>query len=896
MNQDTDNITSKSAERFLSWFLKGELLEEILGDLYEYHEELQDKPVWKRKLFYWFHVFNFLRPFALKKLEGAYQLNNYGMFENYLKMAIRNAHREKAFTMLNIFCLAIGLTACLYAYLYVQGEFQYDKFHEKADRIYRINQTFIWGEADVLFGSTGPAVMAAVKDEIPEFETMCRIHPLENIPLFSTLVEDKKVIFEEDGIRAVDSTFFEVFTFPLVKGNPETALDKPNSVVLTEESAYRYFNSLDVLGKQIQIEDDEVKGTFQVTGVAEDTPNKSHVTFDMLISMSSIKRLNWSHDSWIWTTFVAFGVLRADADPALVADKVADVPAKYLEPFLVKYRGMTYKEFLETGETWDLYMQPLLDIHLSGGKVFSRLSETRDIKSIYIISSIAALILLLSIINFVNLATAKATRRAKEVGVRKVLGSNRGGLIWQFNLESMLFCLLALVLSFGILRLFIEQINTLFGLEIMYWSIFNPVVLLPFIGFTLLTGLLAGIYPAFYLSAFSPVSALKGKSSSNSGGTLVRNSLVTLQFAISIALIATSLFIKNQVGFWLDMDLGFNRNNIIVVQHVDRLGESAKSFKNDLLNLPEIKNASISTDSPPYIWDGDDNFKIEGLEAKSKISFWVADENFADIYGLKFVAGRNFDDSKDHTICTVVSRSLAERFDFSDPNEIIGRQLIYPEFKAKILGVVDDFQTEINWQQLPMAIFFNYNNYYRKNREMSISFRDDLKPEELPQLLVDMEEKWQAVNPGLPMNYYFLDQRFETIFEPSKRLGQMTGFYAILAIIIAGLGLTGLVAYVVERKTKEIGIRKVMGASVSAIMVLLSTEFIKLLVLGFIIASGLSWYLMMQWVQDFEHQAPIPWHIFAIAGLAMLLVSILTIGYQTFKSARANPVDSLKDE
>ena len=888
----------KWADTLLSWVCKKEVLESMQGDLHEMYERdrlNRGKPYADWQFF--LATTGIIRPRLIKNLEGQIKLNQYGMFKNYFKTALRNANREKAFTALNIFCLAVGLSACLYVSMYTKSEFSYDQFHEKADRIYRINQTFIWGEVDELFGSTGPAVMGAVQEEIPEFEAMCRIHPLENVPLAHALGQDEKVIFEEKGIRAVDSTFFDVFTFPLLKGNAETALDYPNSVVLTEETALKYFNSIDVLGKQILIEDDEVKGPFQVTGVAQDVPGNSHITFDMLISMSSIGRLSWSHDSWIWTTFVAFGVLRPDADPSFVADKVAQVPAKYLESFLVKYRGITYKEFLETGESWDLYMQPLLDIHLSGGQVFSRLNETRGIKGIYIMATISVLILLLSVINFVNLATAKASRRGKEVGVRKVLGSKRRDLVWQFLFESVFLCTLAFILSLGLVRLFMNELNDLFGQQIVFSSLFEPLLILPFIGFALLIGVLAGIYPAFYLSAFRPVRVLKGKGSNATSGGMVRNALVTVQFTISIALIACALIVKNQVGYWLDMDLGFNRNNIIVIQNMERLNESMEPFKNDLLSMPEIANASLGTDSPPFIWDGDDNFKIEGSDKVQKLSFWVADENQADIYGFKFLTGRNYDKSQDHTMSVVVSRSLVEESGFSDLNEAIGKQLVYPnEFKARIIGVVEDFETEINWEQLPLAIFYNYDSYYRKGRELSVLYRDNMENEELTQLVTDMEEKWRVIYPGMPMNYYFLDQRFGNIFEPQMRLGQMIEFYSVLAMIIAGLGLTGLIAYVIERRTKEIGIRKVLGASVSHVVVLLSREFGKLLLIGFVIATCLSWYLMTQWVQDYEHQAPIPWYVFVGAGVAMLLVAALTIGYQTLKSARANPVDALRDE
>lgn len=884
--------------KLLQCFCKESLQESILGDLEEqFDEDIESIGERKaRRKFAW-SVLRFFRPGVIKSIGGETQLNHYGMFTNYFKMAIRNAKREKAFTLLNIFCLAVGFTACLYVSLYSISEFQFDKFHEKADRIYRINQTFIWGERDELFGSTGPAVLNAVWSEVPEFETMCRVHPLENVPLVHAVSGQHKTIFEENLIRAVDSTFFDVFTFPLLKGNPETALDNPFSIILTEEMALKYFQSTDVLGKQIIIDDLEVNATFQITGVAKNMPQNSHVTFDMLISMNSIRRMARHNDSWVWTTFVTFGVLRPDADPALVADKVAQVPAKYLESFLMKYRGISYQEFIESGETWDLYIQPLMDIHLYSQDVYSRLSEISDIRSIYIMATIASLILLLSIINFVNLTTAKSSRRGKEVGVRKVLGSNRQNLVWQFMVESIFFCLVALFVSAFLLKLFMGQFNAVSGKVVYFSSLFDPLMLSIALAFTVFVGFLAGLYPAFYLSGFKPVKVLKSRILHGAKASWVRNALVTVQFTVSIALIACALIVRNQVDFWLDMDFGFNHNHIIVVQKAERLGKSMESFKSEMKSFPSVTQASISSDTPPYIWDAD-NFNIKGIEGKHSVSFWSADEHFIDIYGLKFIAGRNFDRNKDHSVGVVVTRTLIETFDILNPQDALGKTFYLEgqDLEAKVIGVVEDFEAEVNWEQSPMAIFYNTSFGYRKNREVSIQYRSDMDRDEIQQLLADTEEKWRAINPAMPMKFYFLDQHFQNIFEPSIQFGRMIEFYSILAMIIAGLGLTGLVAYVIERKTKEIGIRKVLGASVSSILVLLSSEFAKLLALGFVIASGLSWYLMSQWVQDFENQAPIPWYVFVLAGMAMLLVAVLTIGYQTVKSAKANPVDSLKDE
>ncbi|MFY0600196.1 MAG: ABC transporter permease [Cyclobacteriaceae bacterium] len=893
------NQPPKLPLRFLRWFCHPDLLPSIEGDLIElYEENIKEKGTTKSKLLFTYEILRLVRKELIQPLDGYRKINHYGMLKNYFKTTIRNARREKAFTALNVFCLAVGFAVCLYVSLFSIEEMSFDKFHHKAERIYRINQTFIWGERDELFGSTGPAVMEAIQSEVPEFETMCRIHPLENAPLVNAVIDGNISKFEEDGIRAVDSTFFKVFTFPLVKGNPETALNYPMSVVLTEETALKYFGTTDVLGKQLIIDDSEVKGTFQVTGIAAEIPRNSHVDFDMLISLNSIPRLKRASDSWWWTTFVTFGVLRPDANPDFVAQKVAQVPGKYLEPFLVKYKGITYKEFIENGETWELYIQPLLDIHLHSQHVFSRLNEIGDITNIYIMATIASLILLLSVINFVNLTTARSARRSKEVGVRKVLGSNRQNLIWQFMFESLMFCFVALLLSCGLLLLFIDQFNAISGREIHFSSIGNPILYLSAISFAIVIGLLAGIYPAFYLSAFRPVKVLKSHVMQGAKGSLVRNALVTAQFTVSIALIACALIVQNQVQFWLKMDLGYNRDKIIIVKNAERLGQSMETFKTDLLSLPSIEYVSLGSDTPPYIWDGDDNFKIAGADVEKHIaSFWVSDEDFADIFNLQFIAGRDFDKGKDRTPAVIVTRSLIEKNGIFDPKEVIGKTLEHSGSEARIVGVIENFNAEFGWKQSPMAYFNdNVTFYHRKNREVAIRYRGDLSNEALAQLLIEIDEKWQNINPGMPMVADFLDETFRQEFQPTIDFGRMIQFYSVLAIIIAGLGLTGLVSYVIDRRTKEIGIRKVLGASISSILVLLSSEFGKLLLIGFVIASALSWVLMSRWIQDFDYQAPIQWYVFGVAGLVMLSISVLTIGYQTFKSAKANPVNALKDE
>ena len=746
--------------------------------------------------------------------------------------------------------------------------------------------------------------MNAIAQEVPEFETMTRVHPQADV-LVSAISENNAKVFEEERILAVDPTFFQVFTFPTLNGNPNTALIDPNSVIITESMAAKYFGSIDVLGKQLIFGERGEEKTYQITAVAADAPTTSHIQFNFLISMSSIDRLKRQYDSWWYTQFVTFGVLRSDADVQQVAKKVADVPGKYLGTFLQRYSGMTYEEFLAEGKTWDLYIQSLLDIHLRSTNVLSRLNKVGDIKTLYTLASIAGLILFLSVINFINLSTARSSKRAKEVGVRKVLGSRRQNLIWQFTIESVFFCTIALLLGGLIVGILLPYFNSISGKQIPLGLLIDPKLLATTLIATIVIGILAGSYPAFYLSAFRPTKVLKGKLTLGSHGSLTRNSLVTAQFAISIGLIVCALIINQQVQYWMNMDLGFNRDNKLVIQNVDRLDQSMKAFQNKISSFPQIDQVTFSSDTPPYIWGNDQGFHLKGnSEIQKDLSFLTIDENFMDVYGLTLIAGRNFNGDQGEASGVLVSRSFTESFGMSDPAQALSHSLTNVNddstsgvLGVKIIGVFEDFTSEINWEQLPIALYNEGGVYIqRSSRFLTISLQKGITSNQVSNLLVDLENKWFEFNPKAPFKYAFSDQEYEMIFEKDIKFGQLMNFYAVLAIIIAALGLTGLVAYVIERRNKEVGIRKVLGASVSSILVLLTNEFGKLLLIGFIIASSISWYLMHSWVEKFAYRVTITPITFLLAGLAMLIIVVLTLSYQTVKAAKSNPVKYLKDE
>lgn len=882
--------------RLFRTFCNPEFVEDIEGDLLERYERESHSGSRKANRKFFFEVVKLMRPSLIKRLLPPLIMNN-RMFHNYFITTLRTARKEKAFTLLTLLCLTIGFTAVIYAGLYTRQELSFDTFHEKADRIYRINQTFIWGDIDELFGSTGPAVMNAVQSEIPEFETMTRVLAFDDV-VVSVVGSPDQYLFEEGEMRGADSTFFDVFSFPFVKGNPKTALKDPYNVVLTESMALKYFNSIDVLGKQLRIKEPEEEHLYQITGVVKDIPPNSHVTFDLLASLSSLERLKWAKDTWWWTAFVTFGVLREDADPAHVAEKVAQVPGKYLEPFLLKYQGITYAEFIESGETWDLYIQPLLDIHLSSKHVFSRLNETGDIQSIYVFDAIAGLILVLSMINFINLMTARSSRRSKEVGMRKILGTNRGALVTQFLFESVLYCVVAVTLSLGLLSMASPEIDYLTGKTVPLGPLTDPLVIAVIVLVTWITGAFAGLYPAFYLSSVAPLRVIKGQLSQGTRGSLIRSALVTIQFTVSIGLIASALIINKQVQHWFAMDLGFQRNNILVIKHTERLGESIPAFANRIERIPAINRISCSTDSPPYVNHSDGSFYLQGKEEDTReLSYWKGDHEFIPLYGLDIIAGQNFDPLQQNADKAIISRSVASSFGIADPEMAIGKVLSYYEHHVQIIGVFEDIETEIRWKQLPIVLY-HYDGTIGSGpyTEISLDWREDLAASQLVDLVHELETEWNEFNTGMPMRFTFLDQEFESIFEPTVRFGQLINFYASLAVLIACLGLVGLVAYVIERRNKEIGIRKVLGASVSRVGMMLTGEFGRLLFIGFALASALSWFAMSRWIQDFDYQTSLSPVTFLIAGCIMLAIVLATLAYQVLRAASSNPVDYLKEE
>lgn len=819
------------------------------------------------------------------------------MLRNLLIVTFRNLQRQKFFALLNISGLAIGLAATLLIVLYIYDELTYDHFHEKLDRIVRVNQTFIWGDTDNLFSSTGPAVRDVLINEVPEFETAVRIHQPDAFLVTYAPDGQTPKVFDETRVLAADSNLLSVFTFPLISGNPKTCLSQPNSVILTQEMARKYFGEERALGEILLFGENENQKAVQVTGVLEDIPTNSHIDFDFMLSMSSFPRVKRDSRSWIWTTFVTFGLLHENASLESARGHIPSIQQKHLNRFLLAYRGMTYDEYLESGKEWNLYFQPMDEVHLRGANVWSRLNEVSSMEDIYIFGTVAFLILMISMINFINLATARAANRAKEVGIRKVIGSGKRSLVLQFLTESVTYTLVSTVVAVLLAEIGVSLFNELSGKNLAFDIFHSPLFLVILILSSTALGILGGLYPAFYLTSFQPATVLKGKFKAGLSATGLRNTLVVLQFSISIILISSSLIVFDQMSYTNNYDLGFDRSNKIIIKNADRLGsEELRAFEGALSQMSLVDKVSLSVDTPPFMRDGD-NFYLDGQEkSKVPLNFNLVDEDYATMYDLPILAGRNFFENGTETNSIIINETAMQSFGYQNPEDILGININYDDVPLQVVGVMRDFTYSFG-EIMPAAIMPLKSSVRTMSyRGLSVSLKRNATQEEVTGLLASMENAWYGFNNKVPFQYTFLDQEYASLFAPILSFGKLLGVFSVLAVFIACLGLVGLIAFVIEKRNKEIGIRKILGASIANIVLLLSGQFGKLLGVGLIIAVPLTWYGMNQWLNDFDYRTSISALTFVYAGLIMLAVAMLTTSFQTIKAALVNPVESIKDE
>jgi putative ABC transport system permease protein len=824
------------------------------------------------------------------------------MFRNYFKIAWRNIIRNKINGFINIAGLAIGMACVILILFYVQDELKYDRFLKQSSHIYQVNLDGKMGGEEGINGNTPPPAGAALVKAFPEIETYTRIYRPGDIVVRYEEEKQTESYFTEKNILAVDSNFLQLFTYPVMEGNPATCLQKPNSIVITEQTAKKYFGKVGVIGKILLFGNERKPCT--VTGVLHNIPSQSSLQFDMLAAVSSypiVKRFNWS---WVWMQVSTYVKLYDNA--AIDERSIAKLEAKF--PSMVKLQaasafkriGKPFDEFIKQGGRWDLRLQPLSRIHLYSENIASRLTTLGSIKYVYIFSVIALFIIILACVNFMNLSTAQAAKRAKEVGIRKVLGSVKAQLIKQFLAEAMLNSFIAAIIAVLLVLVFLNPFNEIAGKSFGIHLLFTNNNWIFVLGLTLLTGLLAGSYPAFYLTSFNPAAVLKGIKlfRSDLGTLFIRNGLVVFQFTISTALIICTIVVFKQLELTQSKDLGLNKENIIVITNSNRLGKSEESFRQELTKLPEVISASISSGIPTKENFGDGYIPEptganENLVKDIALSSFIIDYDFIPALGIDILKGRNFSKDFSDSASVILNETAAKQIGWKEP---VGSYLQYPgnSQRFKVIAVLKDFNTQSLRSLVgPFALFHTSSKTYDVGTSYLIV---RVKPGNISNSLAKLESKWKSAAPNTPFDYSFLDSEFDALYRSEKRMGTVFYIFTILSVFVACLGLFGLSVYTAERRTKEIGVRKVLGASVQNLVTLLSKDFIKLVIVSAIIAFPVAWWAMNKWLQDFAYHISIGWMIFVSAGAIALTIALVTVSFHAIKAALANPVKSLRSE
>jgi putative ABC transport system permease protein len=810
------------------------------------------------------------------------------MFRNYLKVALRNMWKNKAFSAINIAGLSVGLAVCLLIVLYVKDESSYDKYNSQSENIYRL-------DADLSFNGTqftsaeSPAPLApTLMKDYPQVAQYTRLRNFGDI----LIKKDNQNIPNHNAVFA-DSTFFQVFSIPMIKGNRLTALNEPNSIVIDETTAKKYFNSTDVVGKTLYV-DNSV--SCKITGVIEDFPAQTHFHFSFIRPIRDTY-----HDDqadWLSNNYASFVLVRPGVTKSSLQKAVDATINNYLIKQLDQFLHMNANDLKKSGNHFIFPVMPLTDIHLHSNKS-NEFEANGNITYVYIFSIIAIFILLIACVNFMNLSTAHSANRAKEVGIRKVAGSLRSNLITQFLTESVLISFLSLVLAIGISALLLPLFNQIAGKEMRVWTLFSTWLLPVLIALIIVVGCIAGSYPAFYLSSFQPVQVLKGSIAKGFKSSWLRSGLVVFQFFISISLIIGTMVIYNQLTYMRSREIGYNRDQVLVINNTYALDKKIKSFRQDMLKISGVEGATIAGSLPTETsYNQNGWFKDPTLDAKQvniMTDFYV-DQNFIPTLGMQMKAGRNFStDFLTDSSAVIINETAARLLGFKNPlNETLYRPSGYASnggFSSKpfhIIGVVKDF---------------NFNSMHDKVGPLIVELNEDygkiamrINTKNIPALIGEVEKKWNSMGPGQPFNYSFLDADFNKIYNADQRTGKLFITFAIFAIFIACLGLFGLVTYAAEQRVKEIGVRKVLGASVGEIVAMISKDFIKLVLIAFVFAFPVAWWMMNQWLQSFAYRIDISWWVFAVAGLLTLAIALITVSFQAIKAAMANPVKSLRSE
>ncbi len=804
------------------------------------------------------------------------------MLQNYFKVALRNIRKHKFYSILNISGLALGLTSCFLIGLYIYDELTFDHFHKDYEDIYHVGLHINFGGQEYIMASTCPPLAEEMVTTIPGVEHATGINPwaLKNL----IVRYDDKAFTEQKAFYA-DSNFFEFFSYKLLAGDVKTVLKDPNSVVLTSALAKKYFGNETALGKIITIGID--KKAFKVTGVAEEAPANSHIQFEMLLSSVSDKTNKQGRWGDLGETYVYF---RKNKNTPLfsIEKKLKDIITKHEAPEIENFFGVSMKEFEKQGGIFTFFSYPLSSNHLYHPEI-DGLAPTSDIKYVYIMGAVGVFILIIACINFMNLSTARAASRAKEVGLRKTLGSVRSKLIAQFLFESFIYVFAAMVIAIAGVFFLVPSFNLLSGKALSFNTILSPVILVAMIIVFFIVALMAGSYPAFYLTSFKPIDVLKGNVRSGMKSKGIRSALVVFQFSISIALMTCTMVVYNQLHYMQERNIGMDKQNVLVLKNTKLLKNNQQAFLNELKKQNGIVNASYTNNNFPGI-DMVGLYRAKGTTKDIAFPMYSADHNHIDVLDIKLSQGRFFSDelASDSTAC-VINEAAVRELGWTNPlNEKLTGDGAGSGPGMNVIGVVKDFNFEsFKTKVRPLVILLNKD----KSICMLIRYKGNAKD-----AVGSVERVWKKFASNEPYEYSFLDENYDELFREEQRLGQLFSAMSSIAIFIACLGLLGLASFTAEQRTKEIGIRKVMGASVASVNSMLSKEFMMLVGISFVIASALAWYAMHEWLNTFAYRIELGPVVFLLSGLTAAGIAWLTVSYHFIKAARSNPVEALRCE
>ncbi|MBS1527506.1 MAG: ABC transporter permease [Bacteroidetes bacterium] len=816
------------------------------------------------------------------------KLNRNYMFKNYFKVALRSMRKSIGFSVINVTGLSVGIAVCLLIVLYVKDELSFDQYNTEAQNIYRLDTDIFFN--DTQFNSMfSPAPLApTLKQDYPLIAQYVRLRNFGDI-----WIRKGNQNIQDDNAVFADSTFFRVFSIPMVAGNRLTVLNEPNTIAIDETTAKKYFNSTDVVGKTLYVDN---QLNCKITGVFKDIPPESHFHFRFIRPMADIRRND--QGDWLSDIYASYVLVKPGVTQASLQKQVNAIIDRYLVKQALQVLHLTSNDLKKGGNHFLHPVIPLTAIHLHSNKT-DEFEANGNITYVYIFSVIAIFILLIACVNFMNLSTARSASRAKEVGVRKVAGALRSSLIVQFLTESILVSFISLLLAIGIAELLLPLFNQLAGKQMNLFTIFSSAQLPVLILLIIVIGCIAGSYPAFYLSSFQPAQVLKGNIAKGFKSSRLRSGLVVFQFFISIALIIGTIVIFNQLNYIRDKAIGYKRDHVLVINNTYWLGNRTETFRQEILKIPGLQNASIAESLPTEATrDRSGWSKDATLDARQVtiMTNFFADENYIPTMQMKMVSGRNFSlDFPSDSSGVIINETAAKLLAFKDPlnqtlyrpsgNVTNGR---FPTKAYHIIGVVKDFNFSSMHNKigpLTIALGGNYGNIVLRANSRNLS-----------SLIGQVESKWKSMAPKQAFSYSFLDADYDNMYKAEQRTGKLFSTFALFAIFIACLGLFGLVTYAAEQRAKEIGVRKVLGASVGSIVAMLSKEFTKLVLIASLIAFPVSWWAMNKWLQSFAYKINISWWVFVVAGAAAIIIALATLSFQAVKAALTNPVRSLRSE